>query len=144
VIREAIPLKTWLISLYFPPLFLSSSCLSLSGEAALTAMNVRPPIESSSPTAVLSVAFNKDSSCFSVGLESGICGKMPNSCSLDETWALQLANHENAITIYSLSYKIMSAQGIKRYVIFITHTICLYSRQLTSDQTSTPASALYG
>ena len=37
-------------------------------------MNVRLPIESSSPTAVLFVAFNKDASCFSVGLESGICG----------------------------------------------------------------------
>ncbi|EQL01862.1 WD repeat domain phosphoinositide-interacting protein [Ophiocordyceps sinensis CO18] len=36
-------------------------------------MNVRAPIESSSPTAVLSVSFNSDSSCFAVGLESGIC-----------------------------------------------------------------------
>ncbi|KFG81152.1 WD repeat domain phosphoinositide-interacting protein [Metarhizium anisopliae] len=36
-------------------------------------MNVRPPIEASNPTAVLSVAFNNDSSCFAVGLESGIC-----------------------------------------------------------------------
>ncbi|OAA54904.1 WD40 repeat-like-containing domain protein [Cordyceps fumosorosea ARSEF 2679] len=36
-------------------------------------MNVRPPIESSSPTAVLSVSFNNDASCFAVGLESGIC-----------------------------------------------------------------------
>ncbi|KAL7800119.1 WD40-repeat-containing domain protein [Trichoderma ceciliae] len=45
-------------------------------------MNVRPPIESSSPTAVLSVAFNKDSSCFSVGLESGICVFHTKSCLL--------------------------------------------------------------
>ncbi|KEY73132.1 hypothetical protein S7711_04881 [Stachybotrys chartarum IBT 7711] len=36
-------------------------------------MNVRPPIEASNPTSVLSVAFNSDASCFSVGLESGIC-----------------------------------------------------------------------
>ena len=36
-------------------------------------MNVRPPIEASTPTAVLSVAFNSDSSCFAVGLESGLC-----------------------------------------------------------------------
>ncbi|PHH79827.1 hypothetical protein CDD80_3688 [Ophiocordyceps camponoti-rufipedis] len=35
-------------------------------------MNVRPPIESSNPTTVLSVSFNNDSSCFAVGLESGI------------------------------------------------------------------------
>ncbi|KAL7948498.1 WD40-repeat-containing domain protein [Trichoderma barbatum] len=45
-------------------------------------MNVRPPIESSSPTAVLSVAFNKDSSCFAVGLESGICVFHTKSCLL--------------------------------------------------------------
>ncbi|KHO01357.1 WD repeat domain phosphoinositide-interacting protein [Metarhizium album ARSEF 1941] len=36
-------------------------------------MNVRPVIEASNPTAVLSVTFNNDSSCFAVGLESGIC-----------------------------------------------------------------------
>ncbi|KAK5991244.1 SVP1-like protein 2 [Cladobotryum mycophilum] len=45
-------------------------------------MNVRPPIESSNPTAVLSVAFNSDSSCFSVGLESGICVFHTKSCLL--------------------------------------------------------------
>lgn len=39
-------------------------------------MNVRPPIESSSPTAVLSVSFNNDASCFAVGLESGICSEL--------------------------------------------------------------------
>ncbi|KAG5941232.1 hypothetical protein E4U60_000140 [Claviceps pazoutovae] len=43
-------------------------------------MNVRPPIESSIPTAVLSVAFNSDSSCFAVGLESGICIFHTKSC----------------------------------------------------------------
>ncbi|KAG6009608.1 hypothetical protein E4U21_001975 [Claviceps maximensis] len=43
-------------------------------------MNVRPPIESSIPTAVLSVAFNSDSSCFAVGLESGICVFHTKSC----------------------------------------------------------------
>ncbi|ESU15996.1 hypothetical protein FGSG_09420 [Fusarium graminearum PH-1] len=36
-------------------------------------MNVRPPIEASSSEAVLSVSFNNDASCFSVGLDSGIC-----------------------------------------------------------------------
>ncbi|KAG5928519.1 hypothetical protein E4U42_000502 [Claviceps africana] len=43
-------------------------------------MNVRPPIESSVPTAVLSVSFNSDSSCFAVGLESGICIFHTKSC----------------------------------------------------------------
>ncbi|KAG5980603.1 hypothetical protein E4U55_003849 [Claviceps digitariae] len=43
-------------------------------------MNVRPPIESSIPTAVLSVSFNSDSSCFAVGLESGICIFHTKSC----------------------------------------------------------------
>lgn len=38
-------------------------------------MNVRGPIDNSTPAAVLSVSFNSDSSCFSVGLESGICSK---------------------------------------------------------------------
>ncbi|KAK0387648.1 hypothetical protein NLU13_3893 [Sarocladium strictum] len=45
-------------------------------------MNVRPPIDSSTPTAVLSVAFNSDASCFSVGLESGICIFHTKSCLL--------------------------------------------------------------
>ncbi|KAL7812589.1 WD40 repeat-like protein [Trichoderma aethiopicum] len=45
-------------------------------------MNVRVPIESSSPTAVLFVAFNKDASCFAVGLESGICVFQTKSCQL--------------------------------------------------------------
>ncbi|QLI63471.1 SVP1-like protein 2 [Metarhizium brunneum] len=45
-------------------------------------MNVRPPIEASNPTAVLSVAFNNDSSCFAVGLESGICIFHTKSCLL--------------------------------------------------------------
>ncbi|KAJ4150492.1 hypothetical protein LMH87_011240 [Akanthomyces muscarius] len=45
-------------------------------------MNVRPPIESSSPTAVLSVSFNNDASCFAVGLESGICIFHTKSCLL--------------------------------------------------------------
>ncbi|PQK16430.1 hypothetical protein BB8028_0006g07500 [Beauveria bassiana] len=45
-------------------------------------MNVRPPIESSSPTAVLSVSFNNDASCFAVGLESGICVFHTKSCLL--------------------------------------------------------------
>lgn len=37
-------------------------------------MNTRPNIESPNTTQVLSVSFNSDSSCFSVGLNTGICG----------------------------------------------------------------------
>lgn len=40
-------------------------------------MNVRPPIEVSTPEAVLSVSFNNDASCFAAGLDSGICSKPP-------------------------------------------------------------------
>ncbi|PHH67297.1 hypothetical protein CDD81_77 [Ophiocordyceps australis] len=45
-------------------------------------MNVRPPLETSSPTTVLSISFNTDSSCFAVGLESGICIFHTKSCLL--------------------------------------------------------------
>ncbi|KAF7547630.1 hypothetical protein G7046_g8949 [Stylonectria norvegica] len=45
-------------------------------------MNVQPPIESSTPEAVLSVSFNRDSSCFAVGLDSGICIFHSKSCLL--------------------------------------------------------------
>ncbi|KAF4447851.1 putative HSV2 Phosphatidylinositol 3,5-bisphosphate-binding protein [Fusarium austroafricanum] len=45
-------------------------------------MNVRPPIEASSTEAVLSVSFNNDSSCFAVGLGSGICIFHTKSCLL--------------------------------------------------------------
>lgn len=36
-------------------------------------MNTRPVIESSNNTVALSVSFNSDASCFSVGLENGFC-----------------------------------------------------------------------
>ncbi|KAI5467846.1 WD40-repeat-containing domain protein [Mariannaea sp. PMI_226] len=45
-------------------------------------MNVRPPIEASSPEVVLSVSFNNDASCFAVGLESGMCIFHTKSCLL--------------------------------------------------------------
>lgn len=37
-------------------------------------MNTRPAIDESAGPVSLSVAFNQDSSCFSVGLDSGFCG----------------------------------------------------------------------
>jgi len=39
-------------------------------------MNTRKQLESASTTQVLSVSFNADASCFSVGLNTGICGKL--------------------------------------------------------------------
>ena len=38
-------------------------------------MNTRTPLETPSATAVLSVSFNDDCSCFAVGLNTGFCSK---------------------------------------------------------------------
>ncbi|KAI0536864.1 WD40 repeat-like protein [Xylaria digitata] len=43
-------------------------------------MNTRPPIESPSEQAALSVAFNNDSSRFAVGLDSGFCIFLASTC----------------------------------------------------------------
>jgi hypothetical protein len=43
--------------------------------STLSTMNTRQQLESPSTTQVLSVSFNADGSCFSVGLNTGICGK---------------------------------------------------------------------
>jgi len=48
-------------------------------------MNTRPPIENPSTTVVLSVAFNDDCSCFSVGLNTGFCIFHTQACSLKTT-----------------------------------------------------------
>jgi WD40 repeat protein len=48
-------------------------------------MNTRPPIETPSTTVVLSISFNDDSSCFSVGLDSGFCIFHSQTCSLKTT-----------------------------------------------------------
>ncbi|CCF42870.1 WD repeat domain-containing phosphoinositide-interacting protein 4 [Colletotrichum higginsianum] len=45
-------------------------------------MNTRPPIETAASTVVLSASFNSDASCFSVGLNSGICIFHTKSCLL--------------------------------------------------------------
>lgn len=37
-------------------------------------MNTRPAIDESAGPVSLSVAFNQDSSCFSVSLDTGFCG----------------------------------------------------------------------
>lgn len=41
-----------------------------------TAMNTRPAIDESVGPVSLAVAFNQDSSCFSVSLDSGFCGRV--------------------------------------------------------------------
>lgn len=38
-------------------------------------MNTRPAIDESTGPVSLSVAFNQDNSCFSVGLDTGFCGE---------------------------------------------------------------------
>ncbi|KAI0458163.1 WD40 repeat-like protein [Xylaria acuta] len=45
-------------------------------------MNTRPPIESPSEQAALSVAFNNDSSRFAVGLDSGFCIFLASTCQI--------------------------------------------------------------
>jgi len=37
-------------------------------------MNTRPALEPSNSPLALSASFNKDATCFSVGLDSGFCG----------------------------------------------------------------------
>ena len=48
-------------------------------------MNTRPPIETPNATVVLSISFNDDCSCFSVGLNSGFCIFHSSACSLKTT-----------------------------------------------------------
>ncbi|KAI5921903.1 WD40-repeat-containing domain protein [Camillea tinctor] len=45
-------------------------------------MNTRPPIESPNEHAALSVAFNNDASRFTVGLDSGFCIFLSNTCQI--------------------------------------------------------------
>ncbi|KAI1323604.1 WD40 repeat-like protein [Xylariaceae sp. FL0255] len=47
-------------------------------------MDTRPPIEAPSEQAALSVAFNQDSSRFVVGLNSGFCILLANSCKIQQ------------------------------------------------------------
>lgn len=48
-------------------------------------MNTRPPVESPNSTVVLSVSFNDDCSCFSVGLNTGFCIYHAKACALKTT-----------------------------------------------------------
>ena len=45
-------------------------------------MNTRPAIDESTGPVSLSVAFNQDNSCFSVGLDTGFCGKPRALCAI--------------------------------------------------------------
>ena len=68
-------------------------------------MNTRPAIDDSAGPTSLSVAFNQDSSCFSVGLDTGFCSKtIPSS-------TLPLVN----ILVKSLQFRSMPTQGLSRY-----------------------------
>ncbi|KAI0403891.1 WD40 repeat-like protein [Xylaria palmicola] len=51
-------------------------------------MNTRPPIESPTEHAALSVAFNNDSSRFAVGLDSGFCIYLASTCQVQTTRVL--------------------------------------------------------
>jgi WD40 repeat protein len=48
-------------------------------------MNTRPAIEIDNPTVVLSISFNDDCSCFSIGLNTGFCVFNARECSLKLT-----------------------------------------------------------
>lgn len=41
-------------------------------------MNIRPPLAEDAIPRALSVAFNQDTTCFSVGLESGFASTLPS------------------------------------------------------------------
>lgn len=53
-------------------------------------MNTRPPIEASHGPTVLSVAFNNDTSRFSIGLDTGLSGKCIYQSCVPPTHALLL------------------------------------------------------
>lgn len=57
-----------LSQLSYPPLFIFPSLL--------IDMNTRPPIATTNRLQALSVTFNQDYSCFSVGLDNGFCGAL--------------------------------------------------------------------
>lgn len=72
-------------------------------------MNTRPAIDESTGPVSLSVAFNQDNSCFSVGLDTGFCGKLRaiNFVSIQKTFA--------NLNPYSFQVRTMRAPGLSRY-----------------------------
>lgn len=70
-------------------------------------MNTRPTIDESAGPVSLSVAFNQDSSCFSVGLDSGFCGM--------DLRELGYLEQNTDLYLYSIQFRTMRAQGLTRY-----------------------------
>ena len=61
--------------LFYPrPSSVHASTTIAPAPNAATVMNTRPAIDETTGPVSLSVAFNQDSSCFSVGLDTGFCG----------------------------------------------------------------------
>ena len=78
-------------------------------------MNTRPAIDESAGPVSLSVAFNQDSSCFSVGLDTGFCGTR------------EIANYVNKgelIRLGSVQCRALRAQSFTRYVSYVQYA-CL-------------------
>lgn len=71
-------------------------------------MNTRPAIDESAGPVSLSAAFNQDSSCFSVGLDTGFCGKLASTVILVKL-------KDSPLNMCSLQLRAMRAQGFPRY-----------------------------
>lgn len=72
-------------------------------------MNTRPAIDDSTGPVSLSVAFNQDNSCFSVGLDSGFCGEFRVTiCCLIQKALAELG-------LFSFQIRTMRAPGLSRY-----------------------------
>lgn len=85
-------------------------------------MNTRQVIDESVGPYSLSTTFNNDSSCFSVGLETGFCGKQAASIFIELI-------HPHAVTnrLHSFQLRSMWAKGIQGYVIFPAFLLLLWS-----------------
>ena len=70
-------------------------------------MNTRPAIDESTGPVSLSVAFNQDNSCFSVGLDTGFCG-------MSRAWCVGYPTN-SALTISSFQVRTMRTPGLSRY-----------------------------
>ena len=72
-------------------------------------MNTRPAIDESAGPVSLSVAFNQDNSCFSVGLDTGFCGASR------VLLAICSKGHISDWNLCSLQIRTMRTSGLSRY-----------------------------
>ena len=72
-------------------------------------MNTRPAIDESTGPVSLSVAFNQDNSCFSVGLDTGFCGRSQAGPVIPIHKACAYLN------LFSFQIRTMLAPGLSRY-----------------------------